>query len=417
MTPDLGILNGDCVELLATFGPDTIDAFVTDPPYGLAFMGKAWDKELPVARVWAEAFRVLKPGGYVVAFGGSRTYHRLTCSIEDAGFEIRDCLSWLYGSGFPKSLDASKAIDRKLGAKRVRDVVPDKRTKLHGDRPWLNDPDHRFESKTAITDEAKRWQGWGTALKPAWEPIILARKPLAGTVADNVLKHGTGAINVDGCRIGTAGGCKSEEPGFDAGTVNALGGHLNSQRSPAVEGLGRWPANVVLDEEAAELLDEQSGELTFGTAVGGLHRRSNKTANCYGEFKGERTEGDVCFGDTGGASRFFYTAKASKADRNGASDEANPHPTVKPLELMRWLCRLVTPHGGIVCDPFAGSGTTGHAALLEGFRVVLIERDPEMAAFARKRIRGPLFAAEEPQDPPVIDLMEALKASLAKRTP
>lgn len=381
---DWRVEQGDALDVLRGMPDASVDSIVTDPPYGLGFMGKAWDATLPVARVWSEALRVLKPGAHLAAFGGTRTYHRLTCAIEDAGFEIRDCLSWLYGSGFPKSLDVSKAIDRKLGAKRVRDVVPDKRTKLHGDRPWLNDPDHRFESKTAITEDAKRWNGWGTALKPAWEPIILARKPLDGTVAENVLAHGTGAINVDGCRIEASDKTPAPVGQFARPSVGAVG--HSGQRDGTADRLGRWPANVVIDVEAAEALDEQSGYTRDGAA--GTSRAPN---NVYSPL-GTRDTPWGTYGGGGGASRFFYTAKASTAERTGASGERNLHPTVKPLELMRWLCRLVTPPGGLIVDPFGGSGTTGHAALLEGFRVVLVELDPEMAAFARRRIAGPLFA-------------------------
>lgn len=261
-------------------------------------------------REWAEqALRVLKPGGHLAAFGGTRTYHRLTAGLEDAGFEIRDCLSWLYGSGFPKSLDVSKAIDR-----------------------------------------AAAWDGWGTALKPAWEPIVLARKPLAGTVAGNVLEHGTGALNIDGCRVAASGRPLRENAGRES--VNCYGDGLAGSRAAGTTDVGRWPANVVLDDHAAAMLDEQAdGPAPF-------------------------------YGDAGGPSRFFYTAKASRSDR-GAT---NTHPTVKPTDLMRWVIRLVTPPGGVVLDPFAGSGTTGVAARAEGVRCVLIEREEEYVRIIRGRL-------------------------------
>lgn len=319
---------GDCVKAMAAMPAESVDAVVTDPPYGLSFMGRTWDGKMPGQEAWEACQRILKPGGHLLAFGGTRTFHRLTCAIEDAGFEVRDCLSWLYGSGFPKSLDVSKAIDKAAGAERT---------------------------------EAAEWDGWGTALKPAWEPVVVARKPLAGTVAANVLKHGTGAINVDGCRVeaspedeaaraatrgrwrrslqrGTVG-----QPGQHNALAAAQSGDTRVGTSPAELPAGRWPANVVLDEQAAEMLDEAN---------------------------------------TGGPSRFFYTAKASSAERDGAT-----HPTVKPHALMRWLVRLVTPLGGVVLDPFAGSGTTLLAARQEHMRAIGIEREAEYAEMAAHRLR------------------------------
>jgi site-specific DNA-methyltransferase (adenine-specific) len=285
---------------------------------------------------WAvEALRVLKPGGHMLAFGGTRTYHRLTCAIEDAGFEIRDCLSWLYGSGFPKSLDVSKAIDKAAGAER--EVVGPGRyagRESATDLGVMNDDAWEGGAPRTLTApataEAAEWEGWGTALKPAWEPIVVARKPLAGTVAANVLQHGTG--------------------------------------------------NVVLDEEAAARLDGEVGELTSGANP--TRRDSDKFRTAYGDFEGQRECHAPRGTDTGGPSRFFYTAKASSAERDGAT-----HPTVKPLALMRWCVRLVTPPGGVVLDPFAGSGTTLLAARDEGFRAVGIEREPEYAAMAAERYR------------------------------
>jgi hypothetical protein len=371
------VIEADCVEAMVGMDEASVDAIVTDPPYGLEFMGKAWDRvpqEWHVA--WAHgALRVLKPGGHLLAFGGTRTHHRLVCAVEDAGFEIRDSLMWLYGSGFPKSHN------------------------LKGD-----------------------WEGWGTALKPAHEPIVVARKPLIGTVAANVLEHGTGALNVDGCRIGTerkpkptvstgrwpanvvlshAEGCvcvgerRVRSVGTGAGAESNASGIKHGTGSGATY-LGRKASAAHYGEDGMEAveawecapgcpvaeLDAQSGERVSGTAVGGFHRRSNKTANCYGHFVGERTEGDVTYGDAGGASRFFYCAKASRKERG----VTNKHPTVKPIALMCWLVRLVTPPGGTVLDPFAGSGTTGIATLREGFNFIGIEREPEYAEIARARI-------------------------------
>jgi DNA modification methylase len=421
------VVHADCLDAMREMPDASIDAIVTDPPYGLAFMGKNWDHGVPGVPFWAEAFRVAKPGAHLVAFGGTRTYHRLACAIEDAGWEVRDCLSWLYGSGFPKSLDVSKAIDKKkddwadiaavvrfLEDARQISGVSRKQVENHfgtvnigqafftltpGSKPrvpmwnqweklktllgfsdamdaevWrLNGrkgkPGDAWAEREVVgsqrgttlavapgqgmdrattdlpitapaTDAAKQWQGWGTALKPGWEPAILARKPLVGTVASNVLAHGTGAINVDGCRI---------------------------------EG-NRWPANVAFDEAAAHALDEQ----------------------------------------TGGASRFFYTAKASRSERNagceniearpqdptreldaaggnnprnrGAAPRVNSHPTVKPVALMRWLVRMVTPPKGVVLDPFCGSGTTLVAAIEEGFDCIGVEREAEYVAIIEARI-------------------------------
>ena len=333
------IAHADCRELLARFRPDTVDAFVQDPPYGLAFMGKTWDHAVPGPEYYAAQLRVAKPGAHLVAFGGTRTYHRLACAIEDAGWELRDCLMWLYGSGFPKSHNVAIAIDKQ------RDD----------------------------TDAARQWEGYGTALKPGWEPIILARKPFTGTVAANVLEHGTGALNIDGCRVGE-----------------------------------RWPANVVMDPEAGAMLDAQTGTLKSGAWDG--KRTRPKTDGILGEFT--LTDEIPRAGDSGGASRFFYCAKAAKKEREaglenftphtvddgrakaadnayqrGATQRHNGHPTVKPIALMRWLVRLVTPPGGLVVDPFCGSGSTGCAAVAEGFDFLGIEREADFVALADARVR------------------------------
>lgn len=333
---------GECIAVMRGMADCSVHAIVTDPPYGLGFMGKGWDA-LPPGREWAEeCLRVLRPGGHLLAFGGTRTYHRLACAVEDAGFEIRDCLAWLYGSGFPKSHN--------------------------------------------LKDE---WDGWGTALKPAHEPIVMARKPLIGTVAANVLEHDTGALNVEACRVATTddlnGGAYSAERKPSDSEWVAHGGTIHSSTGREYEQpAGRWPANVLLDPEAAALLDEQTGELTSGANP--RRRGADTTRAAYGEFGGQEKCAAPRGIDSGGASRFFYVAKASSRERNAGLEDRNVHPTVKPVKLMRWLVRLVTPPGGTVLDPFAGSGTTGCACVLEGFDFIGVEREEEYVDLANARI-------------------------------
>lgn len=375
------IIVGDCREVMAGMPEASVHAVVTDPPYELGFMGKAWDRR-GVAfdpETWRAVLRVLRPGGHLLAFGGTRTYHRMACAIEDAGFEVRDCLAWMYGSGFPKS----KNLD---GA----------------------------------------WDGWGTALKPAFEPIVMARKPLGErNVAANVERWGTGAVNVDGCRIEHASAedlalSKSKNPGrSDVVTSDVYGANRPQQR---VNDAGRWPANVVLDPDAAALLDEQSGELGFsgGTEVAGEAHPNG----IYGSRQKEG-RGQIGHGDAGGASRFYYVAKPDRAERDAGlshlaaqtRNRVNPgglehdpkwapvqaknvHPTVKPVALMTWLVRLVTPPGGTVLDPFTGSGTTGMACAVESFDFVGIEQSAEYAGIAAARIKhaAPLFVTVTVED-------------------
>jgi DNA modification methylase len=513
---------GDCIEVMAAMPEASVDAIVSDPPYGLEFMGKEWDRlgagqinkpgigdretswvsnrgwnekrcrncghlnhggspcscSMPDVRVdpsrwhsmqaWHEgwalaAFRVLKPGAHLLAFGGTRTHHRLMVALENAGFEIRDCLMWLYGSGFPKSLDVSKAIDkarddrpdiehvvRFLETARIKAGVSRKTVEDHfgtvnigqafftitpGSAPrvpmwdqWLalkmllhfgdemdaevwrlngrkgqpsdeyaSRPDANYPSAPGMRAswtagrswnghaskgghpvklDADRWQGWGTALKPAWEPIILARKPLAeANVAANVLRYGTGGINVDGCRIETAEN-RARSPGRILGATFNLTNRIDLSASHP---FGRWPANLVLDEEAARQLDAQSGE--SASAI-----RSPTGENIYGRNAlNESRRLDTThrgFSDTGGASRFFYTSKADKEDRDGAT-----HPTVKPLDLMTWLIKLITPPQGLVLDPFAGSGSTIAAARDLGIRSIGIERESAYLDMAIYRLR------------------------------
>jgi DNA modification methylase len=488
---------GDCVEVMAGLPADSIDAVVTDPPYGLEFMGKEWDRfrvdprsarwasrsgeaggfseatyrdgrhatlpsytkrrmtsvcrtcgkrdafqnphacgeaadwrVIPVdvvnvelrayqewCRLWAlEALRVAKPGAHLLAFGGTRTYHRLAAGIEDAGWEIRDTLVWAYASGFPKNLDVSKAIDKAAGAQREvvgERLLPDARASNLGFRALSSEtgsspPPAIYQDTAPATPEAVAWQGWGTALKPAWEPIVLARKPLIGSVARNVLEHGTGALNIDATRIPADGETWEGGPAVDAGGV-AYGGALNEERSDS-HPLGRWPANVLLTDP---LFDGDTdgvvggGETGFsqGSSMGDLGRHG-----IYGEAAGFDEPRPVGFLDSGTYSRFFLIPKAPRSDREpvlrgslGADTSGvgalrdggrpsepreNTHPTVKPVELMRHLVRLVTPARGTVLDPFLGSGSTAIAAEMEGFPWMGIEREPEYVRIAEARLNG-----------------------------
>ena len=353
--------------------PDnSVDSIVTDPPYELGFMGKSWDSTGIAfnVEVWQEALRVLKPGGHLLAFSGSRTYHRMAVAIEDAGFQIRDQIMWIYGSGFPKSLN--------------------------------------------LKDE---WQGWGTALKPAHEPLVLARKPLIGTVADNVLAYGTGGLNIDGSRVGIDGGTardgKANEPN-DSGWEN-MRGHGVAQLNA-----GRWPANVIHDgsEEVVELFP-----ITAPAKSGFRNLNGKKSINAFGDFNGQPDSIGGHDDNGGSAARFFYCAKANKKDRNEGLDDfdairvhdgrkagnpggsnprnrtndakVNHHPTVKPTDLMRYLCRLITPPNGVVLDPFMGSGSTGRGAILEGFDFIGIEQDADYIKIAQARIEFAINKSSE----------------------
>jgi site-specific DNA-methyltransferase (adenine-specific) len=359
---------GDCLDVLARLDECSVDSVVCDPPYHLTsivkrfgaenaapaksgksgaykrasagFMGKQWDGGDVAFRVetWTAVLRVLKPGGHCVAFSGTRTYHDMATAIAGAGFEIRDQLAWIYGSGFPKSHNI-------------------------GD-------------------------GWGTALKPAWEPICLARKPLIGTVAANVLEHGTGAINIDGCRVGTDGGARTD--GGDERTESQPGAIGAYKSSPLVPGLGRWPANIINDgsEEVVAAFPDAPGQQA---RVSGNEPTANGFSGAV-SFSGMRARVGSAEprNDAGSAARFFYTAKADSYDRIGSK-----HPTVKPVDLMQWLVRLVTPKGGLVLDPFAGTGTTGEAAFREGMRAVLIEREVEYQDDIRRRMKLCLAGPDE----------------------
>lgn len=435
-TPNVDtIICGDCLEEMKKLPDKLIDAIVTDPPYELAFMGKKWDASGIAYNVdmWGECLRVLKPGGHLLAFGGSRTYHRMACAIEDAGFEIRDSIHWVYSQGFPKSLSIDKALDKMAGAER--EVIGfgtngmgrmNQNNAKAGYRPNpYSDGIDGVPITTPSTDAAKQWAGYGTALKPAHEPIVLARKPLDGcTIAENVLRWGCGGLNVDGCRIETNG----EELSCSISAPFAKGLTLHKSATPGIEreghALGRFPSNLIHDASPAVLAEFAKA----GTTKSGAMKKEVPA------YEGESTTGFLRgrsgpsnqHGDSGSVARFFqscsfteedipaftYHAKASRAERdNGlgglplgpppASARSNPapgrknalgeprhnhHPTVKPLALMQYLCKLITPPGGTILDPFGGSGTTGIAAIKEGFHYILIEQQEEYCEIARKRV-------------------------------
>ena len=541
------VYQADCLEALRAFPDASIDSIVTDPPYGIEFMGKEWDsfknkdrntgaKNPGQTRTWcddassgigvggprfstqtaqdarnfqewfervaAECLRVLKPGGHMLSFGGTRMYHRMVCAMEDAGFEIRDSIHWTYGSGFPKSLDVSKAIDKRAGAKR-KVVGKAKRSQpaksghhggLTGDNIKGVDEGRFTPDITApATDDARTWQGWGTALKPSHEPIVVARKPLAGTVAQNVLAHGTGALNIDGTRVGRAAGDVSTGGYGNGGVGMSEIGAAEQKAGKGAEWVtsteGRWPANTVLTHAAGcrqtgeagdtfgggarassgfvdgyehdgfvgqsvsvplfacvpgcpvAALDEQSGSVgAAAPASGPTYSGPSKSGSMAGAFKGNGDKPATFHADKGGASRFFtctewdpewgapflYVAKPSKRERNagltGLPEQAksiysggitsadhpetasgggnrpsqNFHPTVKPVALMRHLVRLVTPPGGVVLDPFLGSGTTAVGAILEGFRVVGCEMTAECLPIIKGRVEHALTQRPDP---------------------
>lgn len=395
---------GNSKELLKNLLDDSIDAIVTDPPYELRFMGKKWDATGIAydAELWRECLRVLKPGGHLLAFSGSRTYHRMAVAIEDAGFDIRDQIMWVYGSGFPKSLDVSKAIDKAAGAERK--VIG---TKLGLPGYSLTDGNGaalygggfggngtglgECQISAPATEAAKEWNGWGTALKPAHEPICVARKPLIGTVAENVLTHGTGAINIDGCRVGTSESLQR----ISGDAENAVGqwgfkkGYIGEQPT------GRWPANIIHDGSAEVLAGFPESEPSGAAKNGRVNingKNYAKETNIFGSGIGKQT--GQLHNDRGSAARFFYCAKASKKDRD-EGHQINNHPTVKPTELMQYLCRLITPPNGLILDPFTGSGSTGKAAILEGFRFIGFDMQHEYIEIAKARIEYAILKQKE----------------------
>jgi site-specific DNA-methyltransferase (adenine-specific) len=387
----------NCLKILPGLEANSIDSIVTDPPYGLSFMGKKWDYDVPTVEIWKECLRVLKPGGHMLAACGTRTQHRMAVNIEDAGFEIRDVVSWIYGQGFPKSQDISKAIDKAAGAEREvighKDYsAPDIRGNSY-DQSHVSDRERLGVPITkAATSEAQKWSGWGTALKPACEFWTLARKPLSeSTIAKNVLKHGTGGLNIDQSRIGyqSEADFESAKGGDSASNKGKefLASKGAMKQSEKISATGRFPANVILDEEAGKILDGQTGELTSGKP--GIRRKPHSGADRIGQLGtqpvGERVESG--FGDTGGASRFFYCAKSSKSDRNSGLPEGvvSTHPTVKPIKLMEYLIKLITPEGGVVLDPFMGSGTTGVACSNLDFSFIGIEMNYDYIKIAEAR--------------------------------
>lgn len=464
------ITAGDCRTVMGSMAPESVDAIVSDPPYGLAFMGRGWDHELPGPEYWEAAWRVAKPGAHLIAFGGTRTWHRLVCAIEDAGWEIRDSLLWLYGQGMPKGEDLAKAFDRRRDRKDLDAILQftaavraardaagktnrqiDELFGMHGmaghwtstasqpaipsveQWPILRDflglgpeldaeawrlngrkgkPGPDWEKRPVLgvvrvtaepfvpggggrkvdyaitasaTEEAKAWEGWNTQLKPGWEPIVLARKPMIGTLLQNVARFGTGAINIGASRVGDSGGTRGTN--YPGTGLLGMGGKATIESLDA----GRYPANVVIDDEVAADLDATVGVKRSGIVTPGA---APTTANTYGA-PGERSL--TCYGDTGGVSRYFYNAKATKRERSlGAV--VNGHETVKPIALMRWLVRMVTPPGGLCFDPFTGSGSTGVAAALEGFRFAGAELDPAHAETARRRIEACGFEVDDPPE-------------------
>jgi len=504
------ILHGNNLEVLPTLADNSVDSIVTDPPYELGFMGKKWDSSgiAYSVELWTECLRVLKPGGHLLSFGGTRTYHRVAVAIEDAGFEIRDNMAWLYGSGFPKSLDVSKAIDKGTGENEKRRVqfvtwmrstgissneinkttrtqmashyiglsqpaiatadlfdklrpylpeVPEaierlvaertgiewtayKNRAVLGKKEWSNSENHftpgqdhtkrvNLDITAPSTPEAQKWEGWGTALKPAHEPIIVARKPLIGTVAHNVLTHGTGALNIDGSRIASSdslfrtGSVASPEnqtmhdgwqrPWLSDPEKVAEANQRTREKSLIADKLGRWPANIILDEHTAGLLDEQSGVLTSGALKPWVNGSvASETVASFSRGLNGKTRDYTAAKSSGGASRFFYVAKASKRDRNEGLEELpfikggslsggedkrsqttnqpsrqNFHPTVKPTALMEYLVKLVTPPNGTVLDPFTGSGSTGKAAILNGFDFIGIEMTEDYLPIIDARLK------------------------------
>jgi len=391
------LLKGDNIELLKSLEDNSVDSIVTDPPYGLSFMGKKWDYDVPSVEFWKEVYRVLKPGGHILSFGGTRTYHRMVVNIEDGGFEIRDQIMWLYGSGFPKSHNIGKAVDKKMGNKRevVGERIADDIT---GGNLLTAKPDKMIE----ITKGNSPYEGFGTGLKPANEPICLARKPFKGTVVDNVLEWKTGGINIDGCRVGETG---ARNNGSSKGTIDSNSIGYYKPTEPIDYNMGRFPANIILECCCDEVIKGEKGEVKKTTRdrkydtgdsrwdgltskqegidnyndKGDIH--TNPNCPCY--MMDEQSGGH---NDAGGASRFFYQAKVSKKERNMGVEDKNIHPTVKPVSLMTYLVRLITPPNGIVLDPFMGSGSTGIASNLEGFNFIGMEMDEEYFKIAETRI-------------------------------
>ena len=408
---------GDCLDKLKDLPDNSVDSIVTDPPYGISFMSKKWDYDVPSVEIWTECLRVLKPGGHLLSFSGSRTYHRMAVRIEDAGFEIRDQIMWIYGSGFPKSHNIGKAVDKLMGNEReVLSVKPNHKKGM--DFKYENDNSGWLANDEIIeTKGQSEWEGWGTALKPAHEPIVVARKPLSEkSVAENVLKWGTGGLNIDVSRIGYNDDKPSLKVINQGNDLTGWGVELDKGRTEDWEpnNTGRWPANIILDEEAGQILDKQSGISKTTPNHNYKHSNTETDSNTF-TSRGTYTPRE----DKGGASRFFYCPKTSKKDRDEGLDgfedklseisqinsetklqpngeyvenkvlpRKNDHPTVKPTSLMEYLIKLITPVGGIVLDPFMGSGSTGKGAVRNGFDFIGIEREEEYIKIAEARINN-----------------------------
>jgi site-specific DNA-methyltransferase (adenine-specific) len=421
------VVHGNCLEVLKEMPDNSVDSIVTDPPYGLGiikntrkllkawmrgedgseavgstgFLGKSWDASVPPPVVWKEVLRVLKPGGHLLVFSGTRTQDLMGMSLRLAGAKPRNCLAWMYGSGYPKSVNISKEIDKTLGCERdkvkinVKFCNNAKSIKSGhgvegGDRPWMKAAKelgyHLADSDVPASDEAREWDGWGSDVKPAYEPILVMRKPLAEkTLAENVIKHGAGGINIDACRIETSEPIEAGRNGRKDQHIFTSGTKPRPDLESQYQSKGRFPANVLLSEEAAEELDKQSGECK---SAGAYTKSKEKPIGDGGTiFKlGNNARDNAYAGEEGGASRFFYVAKASTEERSLGLEGYNDHPTLKPIELMRYLVRLVTPKDGVVLDPFCGSGSTGCACAVEGMRFIGVEQDQKFVELATKRI-------------------------------
>lgn len=432
------IINGNCLAELELIEKNSIDSIITDPPYELGFMGKSWDSSGIAFQsdTWKKCFDVLKSGGYLLAFGGSRTYHRIACAIEDAGFEIRDTIMWLYGSGFPKSLNIGLAIDKKNGIDNRTGIIKNDGNATNSGSGCYNCNNGKDNSMKREYEERiaqNKWKGWGTCLKPAFEPIIVARKPFKGTLVDNIIKYGVGGLNIDECRVeSNKEDINKLNKQWDrewntsyksyAENVGGSAGFDYSKARAENKGLiGRFPANLILTYDETDYDDVCGGFPNTKSAKNGIRQSDGENVNCYGKgigIKAGMNNGE--YGDSGSASRYFYCAKASKKDRDEGLDEfenkkfysnlntkngtgerldggktpirKNIHPTVKPTELMQYLIKLVTPKNGIILDPFMGSGSTGKAVMYENkernanYKFIGIELDAEYCDIANARI-------------------------------
>jgi site-specific DNA-methyltransferase (adenine-specific) len=397
------VYQGNNIEVMKNFPDNSIDSIVTDPPYGINFMNKKWDYDVPSVELWKEVLRVLKPGGHALVACGTRTQHRMAVNLEDAGFEIRDIVAWVYGNGFPKSLDISKSIDKMMGAER--EVVEQTRIKKDDGTIYALRHNGNLTSNTPLTDEAKQWQGWGTTLKPAMELWTLCRKPIQGTVANNVLKYGVGGLNIDGCRVGLSS---------DDDTKRVSSGHKTSYIGGSLEknydienqsnrDLGRFPANFIHDgsDEVLELfpnIDEESPARFFYTA------KASQSERNFGLGGFENVETGILQGGRkeGSAGSIMKDEKGERLNpyAGDGAVKKNIHPTVKPIDLMRYLVRMITPKGGVCLDPFLGSGTTAVACKAEKFNYIGIELDPEYVKIAEARISAEVIKYD------IFDFME-----------